>query len=93
MTASKFATRLKGYLDREPENEIRNMNVAEMEFGDHTVTVIDSGPDFNVIFEEMGKHVFSFNVGIDTYTGFTENPEAIGALGNLINEKIRPDQS
>lgn len=93
MTASKFANRLSGYIGVEPENEVRNMNAAKMEFENHTVTVLGSDPEFNVIFEESGHHVFSFNVDTDTFTGFADNPEAIGTLGSLINEKIRPDHS
>lgn len=89
MTASKFANRLKDHIGVEPKNETRQLNAATMEFEDHTITVLGSDPEFNVIFEESGHHVFSMNVNINAFTGFADNPEAIGTLGSLINEKIR----
>jgi len=91
MTASKFANRLKGYIGAEPENEVRKMNAAKIEFDGYTVTVLGSDPEYNVIFEQAGQHVFSMNINTDEYTGFADNPEAIGAIGSLINENMRPD--
>lgn len=93
MTASKFANRLEGYIGAEPQGSTRQMNAATIYFEDHTITILGSDPEFNVILEENGQHVFSMNVNIDTFTGFADNPEAIGTLGSLINEKIRPDRS
>lgn len=88
MTASKFANRLNGYIDAEPENGVRNLNAAKTEFDGYTVAVLGSDPQFNVIFEQAEQLVFSMTVNIDVYKNFADNPEAIETLGDLINEKM-----
>lgn len=61
------------------------MNAATIHFEDHTVTVLGSDSEFNVIFENNAEHVFSMNVDTDAFEGFAE---VIKSLADLINQNL-----
>ena len=85
MTASKFANRLERYIGAEPQGSDRQLNAATIHFENHTVTVLGSDSEFNVIFENNAEHVFSMNVDTDAFEGFAE---VIKSLADLINQNL-----
>jgi hypothetical protein len=85
MTASDFANRLEECIGAEPQGSNRQLNAATIHFENHTVTVLGSDSEFNVIFEKNAEHVFSMNVDTDALASFAET---IRALADLINQNL-----
>lgn len=85
MTASDFTNRLEECIGAEPQGSNRQLNAATIHFENHTVTVLGSDSEFNVIFENNAEHVFSMNVDTDALESFAET---IRALADLINQNL-----